>query len=483
MISFSLFKRYFTYIILSIFSFVSLGVSCDKKSEGDIVPLNKDQKLPTGATAIPPYVQNSSGDATRGWNYLRYGNYIGAGLPFSMFRSAFNNANGIENLLQREGEIANVPRMFNVYELETGTQMMTGFTCFACHSGKLDGKFIPGLGNSLTNLPRIPMEALEILDGFVISQYGRESLEREEFLRFKRGASVTFPYLYSPFRGVNPAFMFEEASNAYRNPVDLTWQDTLVYPLNQDLIASDVPPLWNVKKKHALYYTGLGRGDFTKHLMQVASVMMKDSAQAADIHRHFNDVLAWILSLEPPKYPKTIDQTLASAGEKLFIAKCQHCHGTYGNEETYPNLVFDVKTVKTDPVYAQRLNSPGLKEWFNNSWYSQGPSPARSAPSEGYVAPPLDGIWATAPYLHNASIPTLETLLNSDLRPTYWRRTFDDTDYNYVTVGWNYTVEIEPKDQSTYDTTVPGYGNQGHSYGDALTEDERSALIEYLKTL
>ena len=35
----------------------------------------------------------------------------------------------------------------------------------------------------------------------------------------------------------------------------------------------------------------------------------------------------------------------------------------------------------------------------------------------------------------------------------------------------------------TYDTTLPGYGNQGHTFADSLSENYRWALVEYLKTL
>jgi mono/diheme cytochrome c family protein len=34
-----------------------------------------------------------------------------------------------------------------------------------------------------------------------------------------------------------------------------------------------------------------------------------------------------------------------------------------------------------------------------------------------------------------------------------------------------------------YDTTQPGRGNGGHTFGDELSEEERAAVIEYLKTL
>jgi cytochrome c peroxidase len=56
------------------------------------------------------------------------------------------------------------------------------------------------------------------------------------------------------------------------------------------------------------------------------------------------------------------------------------------------------------------------------------------------MAPPLDGIWITAPYLHNGSVPTLEALLNSSLRPRYWSRNFKKKEYDYEKIGWKHTV-------------------------------------------
>ena len=40
----------------------------------------------------------------------------------------------------------------------------------------------------------------------------------------------------------------------------------------------------------------------------------------------------------------------------------------------------------------------------------------------GYQAPPLYGVWATAPYFHNGSVPTIEEVLNSSERPQIWQR-------------------------------------------------------------
>jgi hypothetical protein len=86
-------------------------------------------------------------------------------------------------------------------------------------------------------------------------------------------------------------------------------------------------------------------------------------------------------------------------------------------------------------------------------------------------------------YLHNGSVPTLEDLLNSSQRPKIWKRTFSFNDYDNKKVGWNYVTLISKTDTKTYDTSIKGYGNQGHIYGDKLTVSERASLIEYLKTL
>jgi hypothetical protein len=129
-----------------------------------------------------------------------------------------------------------------------------------------------------------------------------------------------------------------------------------------------------------------------------------------------------------------------------------------------------------------------FSRWFNGSYYGE---VAESAPAMGYIAPPLDGVWATAPYLHNGSVPTLELLLDSPRRPAYWTRSFDSKDYDPVTLGWRFRALPQGKAgvgqreerKRIYDTTLPGYSNAGHTFGDALTADERRAVLEYLKTL
>ncbi|MBK8631586.1 MAG: hypothetical protein IPN84_15750 [Sphingomonadales bacterium] len=107
----------------------------------------------------------------------------------------------------------------------------------------------------------------------------------------------------------------------------------------------------------------------------------------------------------------------------------------------------------------------------------------------GYKARPLDGIWATAPYLHNGSVPTLyHLLLPPAERPKrFW---LGSRDYDAEMLG--YVWESKPASGRAWEfvavgadgKAVDGNGNQGHDYGvSGLSVDDRKALLEYLKSL
>jgi hypothetical protein len=96
-----------------------------------------------------------------------------------------------------------------------------------------------------------------------------------------------------------------------------------------------------------------------------------------------------------------------------------------------------------------------------------------------YKARPLDGIWATAPYLHNGSVPSLYQLLlpveQRDASFYVGSREFDPNNVGFDT---------GPVDGGfRFDTSLPGNHNTGHLYGTDLSDDERRQLVEYLKTL
>jgi len=96
-----------------------------------------------------------------------------------------------------------------------------------------------------------------------------------------------------------------------------------------------------------------------------------------------------------------------------------------------------------------------------------------------YKARPLDGIWATAPYLHNGSVPTIDDLL----RPVADRpRTFHvgSRELDLVKMGF---VTTPVEGSFLFDTSIEGNRNTGHDWGTSLSAQERADLIEYLKTL
>jgi hypothetical protein len=100
-----------------------------------------------------------------------------------------------------------------------------------------------------------------------------------------------------------------------------------------------------------------------------------------------------------------------------------------------------------------------------------------------YKARPLDGIWATAPYLHNGSVPNLWQLLLPAARrdATFW---VGSRDFDTAHVGFK-TDQVPGA--SLFETDKPGNSNAGHD-GDAygttkMTDDERWQLLEYLKSL
>lgn len=104
---------------------------------------------------------------------------------------------------------------------------------------------------------------------------------------------------------------------------------------------------------------------------------------------------------------------------------------------------------------------------------------ANAPPTLKYKAAPLAGIWATAPYLHNGSVPNLyELLLPSDKRTKSFH--VGNRDFDTVKVGFSMDAR---EGTSLFDTSLPGNSNAGHDTYGEFTEEERWQLVEYLKLL
>ena len=112
---------------------------------------------------------------------------------------------------------------------------------------------------------------------------------------------------------------------------------------------------------------------------------------------------------------------------------------------------------------------------------------------KAYKGRPLNGIWATGPYLHNGSVPTLyHLLLPAAQRPKSFMVGSRELDVEKV----GFRFEGYGDESTRFDTSLPANSNLGHEYGThdtmdangnllqkALTEEDRWALIEYLKSL
>lgn len=348
-----------------------------------------------------------------------------------------------------------------------------GADCMLCHGGSILGKSYVGLGNSTLDIQGL-FEELAKADG--------------------RAAKL--PFTFTNVRGTNEADGFGVYLLGFRNP-DLSIRDTWKNLGLHDDTCSDVPAWWLMKKKRTIYYTGATDSRSVRTLMQFMLHPLNAASAFEKAEPAFRDIQQYLTNLEPPKYPFSIDKVKAAKGEQVFQDHCAKCHGTYGEKWTYPNKVIPLDEIGTDPKRHAGI-SIDYGTAYSESWFGKEKA-GRFADGKslrwtpGYQAPPLDGIWATAPYLHNGSVPTLYNVLNSKTRPKMFTRSFktEEADYDKEKVGWKVTELTSPlndkfppiEQRKVYDTSKPGRSNTGHTYGDDLTEEERGEVIEYLKQL
>jgi mono/diheme cytochrome c family protein len=295
-----------------------------------------------------------------------------------------------------------------------------------------------------------------------------------------------FQLLFGMSRGRTNAFIFSLELIRRRNE-DLSPRKE---PLPMGDYADydlDAPAWWYLKKKTALYVDASVTGDFTRPIMQF-TMGEPSGEKIRSWESDFKDILVYLKSIEKPKYPLPIDAKLAEAVQQVFEKTCAGCHGTYGAEGKYPNKVIPLEVVGTDPLRLTKL-SKEFRDYIQKTWFAQGNSHVLDP--KGYIAPPLDGVWASAPYFHNGSVPTIYGVLTQEARPKYFRRVGTIKDYDVQNLG----LKVEalnasaPKDAApearrrVIDTTLPGLSNAGHPFGFKLSEQEKRQVIEYLKTL
>jgi len=145
----------------------------------------------------------------------------------------------------------------------------------------------------------------------------------------------------------------------------------------------------------------------------------------------------------------------------------------------------DTAAVKSEKTSS---NLPKLLSRFGEKYSASKPSVSKSSTAEPanplvYKARPLNGIWATAPYLHNGSIANLyDLLLPQEQRPSTFY--LGSREYDPVNVGYDSVVSSTLANAFVFDVNKKGNSNAGHLYGTAeLSEIERKELLEYLKSL
>jgi mono/diheme cytochrome c family protein len=435
---------------------------------------------PKVAFSYPPIPADPqrAGDPTKGYDTLVNGGYITCGIPKSIYDAAFPPAAASLRIPGRTGDNATLPYYYSAATSSEGVRVVSA-NCLTCHAGSINGQLVVGLGAADRDFTTDASTQIDL-----VGQYITDPTEHAEWQRFDDRMKAIAPYTQTKVVGTNPADNLTAILMAHRDPTTLAWSETPMIDLPPATpVPVDVPPWWRMSRKHAMFYSAAGRGDHAR-IMMAASLLCTDSvAEAQAIDATFVDVRAWIETLTPPAWPFAIDHGLADRGRTVFDATCARCHGTYEQGGSYPNELVPLGDVGTDPLLAMGAAQFGdaYVQWFASSFWGQ---TSRLAPQNGYVAPPLDGIWATAPFFHNGSVPTLAGVIDSSQRPASWTRTFQSTDYDQAAVGWKFTTPAPQAGNSyIYDTSQPGYGNGGHVYGDALSTADRAALLEYLKTL
>ena len=376
-------------------------------------------------------------------------------------------------LTTRPGDDSGKPLQYVVGDAGTWTM-----NCFSCHGGSVYGTPTPGAPNN-----RFALQTMT------------EEIRSTKFRLGKPFSRMDMGALFIPLgttHGTTNAVVFGMGLMSSRD-ADLNVIDTP--PTSFTHHDMDAPPWWTFYKRPYIYIDGFAQKGH-RGLMQFTLIPENGRDFYLENEDGFRDVYAYLSSLRAPKYQGPVDTELAGQGRALFGDHCATCHGTYsretgGDDWTYPNRRIAIDDIATDPVRLTALSSEG-RQRYADSWFAHAGEDDQQetvTDPDGYVAPPLDGIWASAPYFHNGSVPTLWHVLHPADRPEVWVRTSEEVDQERVGLKVRTVAKVpvgEPDvaiRRSHFDTKRFGKSNSGHDYPDQLTESEKTAVLEYLKTL
>ena len=113
------------------------------------------------------------------------------------------------------------------------------------------------------------------------------------------------------------------------------------------------------------------------------------------------------------------DRSSKAAGSQLYAKQCATCHGSYSSGidrprlVSYPNRLVPQDQIKSDPERWGAITNDMVRVIGRTPVAKK----VNAANARGYVAPILSGIWTSAPYMHNGSVPTLWHLMHPESRP------------------------------------------------------------------
>lgn len=408
----------------------------------------------------------------------------------------------------------------------------TGFTfsCAGCHSANLFGKTVLGMTN---RFPRA--------NAFFYHMKPAFELTDQTLFKLTTGASAAEMRLFESTRvslarvGVKkPVTLGLDTSLAQvalslNRRVDDGWATPSAElerrprrdPILDERPADSKPAVWwNVKYKNRwlsdgsvlsgnpiftnLIWNELGRGT---DLRALADWLARNPAV-------IEELTTAVFASEAPRitdfFPASrIDLTSAKRGEVLFEANCAKCHGRYEKAWSLPGAdrlsdVERLRTVHVRPVPKTFVANVGTDAYRREGMKSLETlnrleisrlNAITVAAQNGYVPPPLVGIWARWPYLHNNSIPDLCSLLTraSERRVTYYSGEANDPerDFDFACNGYPATAPVAWRTREhLYDTRRAGMSNAGHEDGiileggrEKFTAADKRALIAFLQTL
>lgn len=213
--------------------------------------------------------------------------------------------------------------------------------------------------------------------------------------------------------------------------------------------------------------------------------------------KYMKKIFSYVKEVSSPRYPAPLDSGKIERGSVLFhgSAGCAGCHGSYKNYGEFGQGQYKIcysqwlEDAGTDIEYRKHVDdiTKVVAPYVNGS--KTNPKIDTYDTSElppGYLPPVLEGVWAVAPYFHNGSVPDLWSVLNSRLRPSKWAAhsavsyEIKNDFSNNKSVGVVYNVGGPTADYPVHDASQRGYSNKGHNFGDNLSDNDRSDIIEFL---